>query len=167
MTGGGKVAEGAPFKAIPIEGGKTSFGVWSHLFWPPWNLNRVVHPFWNNIDRLGKIWVVARRKSKENPSGMRTRSEVEAAAQTRADKIQAPVYIWYTKGGSQTRPGWAYSEKPPSGGVKYFTIQPSKKNPTCSYRKTKRSKVCGGRVALMKNGRIHKCKACGAKYEMR
>jgi hypothetical protein len=51
---------------------------------------------------------------------------------------------------------------------KYFTMQPSKKNPpTCSYRTTKRSKACGGRVALMKNGRIYKCASCGAKYEMR
>ena len=38
---------------------------------------------------------------------------------------------------------------------------------SCSYRKTKRSKKCGGRVTLMKNGRIYKCKDCGAKYEMR
>ena len=38
---------------------------------------------------------------------------------------------------------------------------------SCAYRKTKRSKKCGGRVTLMKNGRIYKCKDCGAKYEMR
>ena len=38
---------------------------------------------------------------------------------------------------------------------------------SCAYRKTKRSKKCGGRVTLMKNGRIYKCKECGAKYEMR
>ena len=37
----------------------------------------------------------------------------------------------------------------------------------CTYRKTKRSKPCNGRVSLMKNGRIYKCKDCGAKYEMR
>ena len=38
---------------------------------------------------------------------------------------------------------------------------------SCAYRKTKRSKKCGGQVTLMKNGRIYKCKDCGAKYEMR
>jgi hypothetical protein len=42
-----------------------------------------------------------------------------------------------------------------------------KKNPPCSYRKTKRSKACGGRVSIMKNGRLYKCADCGAKYEMR
>tara|TARA_B100001778_G_scaffold318337_1_gene306790 strand:- start:719 stop:4159 length:3441 start_codon:yes stop_codon:yes gene_type:complete len=38
---------------------------------------------------------------------------------------------------------------------------------SCTYKKTKRSKPCTGRVSLMKNGRIYKCKQCGAKYEMR
>jgi hypothetical protein len=37
----------------------------------------------------------------------------------------------------------------------------------CSWRKSKRSKACGGRVSIMKNGRLYKCASCGAKYEMR
>ncbi len=39
---------------------------------------------------------------------------------------------------------------------------------SCSYRKTKRSKECGGRVVKMKrNGDIYKCEDCNAKYQMR
>ena len=107
-----------------------------------------------------------------------SKSMAEAAAQTRANKTLQPVYLW--REGKK----WHYSVNKmgetterqkqflPEGANIVVDSDGAKSNPakvehSCSYRKTKRSKACGNRLTKMKNGRLYKCKKCGAKYEER
>ena len=105
-----------------------------------------------------------------------TRSMAEAAAQTRANKTGRPVFLWKDTAGMGEPAEWNLSvidPGPAPGRVPNLRFEPLvDTNPPevrheCSYRKTKRSKACGNRLTKMRNGRLYKCKKCGAKYEER
>ena len=105
-----------------------------------------------------------------------TRSMAEAAAQTRANKTGQTVFLWRDTMGMGESVEWNISvidPGPAPGRVPNLRFEPLvETNPPeerheCSYRKTKRSKACGNRLTKMRNGRLYKCKKCGAKYEER
>ena len=102
-------------------------------------------------------------RSKSNPRGL-SRTLAKAAAETRASKLNKTIYC--VKGEDKK---WHIKESKPNSG-EYFEVKPNPNDEAklkCTYKKTKRSKPCGSEVSLMKNGRIYKCRDCGAKYEMR